>query len=103
MFDPFDNSDPWNPAWTTNIGTPAATKQQVGSGWMRLYTGGAALVNPNPTISQKAAANHFDGGFFLGSRAGTALNHLCDQSAHILLGEAGRNPIVGAATYGLAI
>ncbi len=52
MFDPFDNSDPWNPAWTTDIGTPAAAKQQVGSGWMRAYTGGIALVNPSPSSSQ---------------------------------------------------
>jgi hypothetical protein len=52
MFDPFDNSDPWNPAWTTNIGSPAAAKQQVGAGWMRVYTGGVALVNPSPSVSQ---------------------------------------------------
>jgi hypothetical protein len=52
MFDPFDNSDPWNAAWTTNIGTPAAAKQQIGSGWMRRYTGGMALVNPSPSVSQ---------------------------------------------------
>jgi hypothetical protein len=52
MFDPIDNSDPWNPAWTTNIGAPAAAKQQVGNGWMRLYTGGVALVNPSASVSQ---------------------------------------------------
>lgn len=34
-----DNSDPWNQAWTTDIGQPAAVKQQVGVGWMRQYTG----------------------------------------------------------------
>jgi hypothetical protein len=52
MFDPLDNSDPWNPAWTTDIGTPAAAKQKVGSGRMRAYTGGVALVNPSPSASQ---------------------------------------------------
>jgi hypothetical protein len=52
MFDPYDNSDPWNVAWTTNIGVPAAAKQQIGSGWMRRYTGGVALVNPSPSVSQ---------------------------------------------------
>jgi Hypothetical glycosyl hydrolase family 15 len=52
MFDPYDNSDPWNAAWTTDIGVPAAAKQQIGSGWMRRYTGGVALVNPSPSVSQ---------------------------------------------------
>ena len=47
-----DNSDPWNPAWTTDIGQPAAVKQQVGVGWMRKYSGGMALVNPSPNDSQ---------------------------------------------------
>ena len=48
MFDPFDNSDPWNPAWTTDIGQPAAAKQQVGSGWMRAYTGRGRARQPEP-------------------------------------------------------
>jgi hypothetical protein len=52
IFSPVDNSNPWNPAWTTNIGTPTAAKRQVGSGWMRRYTGGIALVNPSPSRSQ---------------------------------------------------
>jgi Hypothetical glycosyl hydrolase family 15 len=52
MFDPIDNSDPWNPVWTTGIGTPTAAKQAVGTGWMRFYSGGVALVNPSPSTSQ---------------------------------------------------
>ncbi len=52
IFNPTDNSDPWNPAWTTNIGQPAATSQQVGTGWMRQYTNGIALVNPDPNNPQ---------------------------------------------------
>ena len=45
-------SDPWNPAWTTNIGTPSAARFQVGVGWRRNYTGGTVLVNPSPTTAQ---------------------------------------------------
>jgi hypothetical protein len=52
MFNPLDNSDPWNPVWTTSIGSPAAAKRRVGAGWMRRYTAGVALVNPNPSRSQ---------------------------------------------------
>jgi len=52
IFNPTDNTDPWNTSWTVDIGQPAAAKQQVGSGWMRQYTGGVALVNPSPTSSQ---------------------------------------------------
>ena len=46
------SSDPWNPAWTTYIGTPSAARYQVGVGWRRNYTGGTALVNPSPTTAQ---------------------------------------------------
>jgi len=45
-------SDPANGAWTTDIGTPAGPKQQVGVGWERPYTAGTVLVNPSPTASQ---------------------------------------------------
>jgi hypothetical protein len=47
-----DGSNPSNAAWTTDIGSPLAAKQQVGVGWMRSYTGGIALVNPSPGTSQ---------------------------------------------------
>ena len=40
--------DPWNPAWTTDIGTPTAARYQVGVGWRRDYSGGTVLVNPSP-------------------------------------------------------
>jgi hypothetical protein len=46
------NSDVWHQAWTTDIGKPAGLKQRVGTGWMRPYTGGIALVNPSPSKSQ---------------------------------------------------
>ncbi len=52
IFNPTDNSDPWDSSWTTDIGQPAAAKQEIGTGWMRRYTDGIALVNPSPTSSQ---------------------------------------------------
>ena len=52
IFNPTDNSDPWNTAWTTDIGQPAGAKQHIGSGWMRQYTSGIALVNPSASASQ---------------------------------------------------
>jgi hypothetical protein len=50
-----DNSDPWNAAWTIDIGLPAGSKQRVGAGWLRRYTRGVALVNPSPSNSQTFA------------------------------------------------
>jgi hypothetical protein len=47
-----NNTDPGSSAWTTDIGTPTAAKQQVGVGWMRTYSGGITLVNPSPSSSQ---------------------------------------------------
>ena len=46
------SADPWNPAWTTDIGAPSGAMYAVGSGWRRDYTGGTVIVNPNkPTGS----------------------------------------------------
>jgi hypothetical protein len=45
-------ADPWNPAWTTNVGRPASARQRVGVGWMRRYTDGMALVNPSVSKAQ---------------------------------------------------
>jgi Hypothetical glycosyl hydrolase family 15 len=52
MFMPSDAVDPWNPAWTTDIGTPLAPRYQVGVGWRRDYSAGTALVNPNASSAQ---------------------------------------------------
>src|SRR5436190_2114217 len=52
MYGATDGSDPTNSSWTTSIGQPAAAKQQLGVGWMRLYSAGVALVNPSPTSPQ---------------------------------------------------
>jgi hypothetical protein len=52
MYAATDGSDPTSSAWTTSIGQPAASKQQVGVGWMRVYSGGVAVVNPSATSAQ---------------------------------------------------
>jgi Hypothetical glycosyl hydrolase family 15 len=53
IYEPDDGaSNPWNPAWTANIGLPAAPKQRIGNGWLRRYSAGVTLVNPSPTASQ---------------------------------------------------
>ena len=53
IYEPEDHdANPWNPAWTANIGRPAAPKQRVGNGWLRRYSAGLTLVNPNPAGSQ---------------------------------------------------
>src|SRR5262249_23082709 len=41
------NIDPWNAAWTQNIGTPTGAMYAVGKGWRRDYTNGTVIVNPN--------------------------------------------------------
>ena len=53
IYEPTDHdTNPWNPAWTADIGTPAAAKQRVGTGWLRRYSAGLTLVNPDPDHSQ---------------------------------------------------
>ena len=46
------STDPTNGAWTADIGTPTAQKEQVGVGWERAYSGGTVLVNPSASVSQ---------------------------------------------------
>jgi hypothetical protein len=46
---------PLSIAWTTSVGRPAAPKQQVGVGWMRRYSAGIALVDPDPGAAQRFA------------------------------------------------
>jgi hypothetical protein len=53
IYEPEDHdTNPWNPAWTADIGRPAAPKRRVGSGWLRRYSDGLSLVNPDPAASQ---------------------------------------------------
>ena len=52
MFNPDGGGDPWNAAWTTDVGLPTAARYKVGVGWRRDYSGGTVLVNPSATASQ---------------------------------------------------
>jgi Hypothetical glycosyl hydrolase family 15 len=45
--------DPWNGAWTRDIGHPEGPKQRVGTTWLRRYSAGVALVNPDPARAQR--------------------------------------------------
>jgi hypothetical protein len=47
-----EDANPWNSAWTADIGRPAAPKQRVGAGWLRRYSAGVSIVNPSPSSSQ---------------------------------------------------
>jgi hypothetical protein len=51
IYDPSNDAAP-NFAWSPDIGRPAAPKQRVGSGWLRRYASGIAVVNPAPSSSQ---------------------------------------------------
>ena len=44
--------DPYAPGWTTDLGTPTGPRARVGVAWLRLFSGGAAVLNPSPTTSQ---------------------------------------------------
>ncbi len=46
-------SDPWNGAWTLDVGRPLAAKQRVGVAWLRRYSRGVALVDPDPARAQR--------------------------------------------------
>jgi hypothetical protein len=53
VYQPTDRRDPWNGAWTRDIGRPEAPKRRVGVAWLRTYSRGIALVNPDPSRSQR--------------------------------------------------
>jgi hypothetical protein len=45
---PTDGSDPWNTAWTADVGQPSAAKTQITPNvWLRTFTGGTVVVNAN--------------------------------------------------------
>ena len=56
--------DPWNAAWTQNIGTPSGAMYAVSTGWRRDYTAGTVIVNPNAPsagpITFNLGANYTD-------------------------------------------
>jgi hypothetical protein len=58
LYQPTDRQDPWNGAWTRDIGRPQAPKRRVGVAWLRTYSGGIVLVNPDPSRSQQLDLGH---------------------------------------------
>jgi putative glycosyl hydrolase-like family 15 (GHL15) protein len=55
-FDPNPDSDPWNPAWTSEIGLPRGPKVRRGVGWEREFTDGSVYVNPSSSQAQSFSA-----------------------------------------------
>ena len=53
VYAPNNNGDPWNGAWTQNLGRPLGRKHAVGAGWLRRYRHGVVLLNPSPSRSQR--------------------------------------------------
>jgi hypothetical protein len=53
VYQPDDQQDPWNGAWTRDIGRPVAPKHRVGVAWLRRYSSGIALVNPDASRTQR--------------------------------------------------
>jgi len=47
-----DNGDPWNAAYTLDVGKPKGARYAVGVGWRREYSGGTVLVNPHYSKAQ---------------------------------------------------
>jgi putative glycosyl hydrolase-like family 15 (GHL15) protein len=45
-------TDPWNPAWTTDVGRPLGRMQAVGAGWRRTFSRGTVIVNPSASSEQ---------------------------------------------------
>ncbi len=94
MYGNNDGSDPTSSAWTTSIGTPAAAKQQVGVGWMRRYSGGVVLVDPDPTTAQTF---NLGGGYLTPAGATTTSVTLQPVTAMILTAT-GQNATTTTAT-----
>jgi len=55
VYEPTNNGDAWNDAWTQNLGRPRGRKRAVGAGWLRRYRHGVVLLNPSPSVSQRFA------------------------------------------------
>lgn len=52
IYQPTDHQDPWNGAWTRDVGRPDGPKRRVGVAWLRPYSGGVVVVNPDASRSQ---------------------------------------------------
>jgi hypothetical protein len=55
FYRPSENTDPWSPDWTTDIGSPTNARYAVGAGWRRDFTGGTVVVDPSSKASQTFA------------------------------------------------
>jgi putative glycosyl hydrolase-like family 15 (GHL15) protein len=55
VYQPTDNGDAWNNAWTQDLGRPVGRKHAVGAGWMRRYRHGVVLLNPSAAAGQRFA------------------------------------------------
>lgn len=53
VYEPTNHGDPWNGAWTQNLGRPLGRRRAVGVGWLRRYRGGIVLLNPSPLRPQR--------------------------------------------------
>jgi hypothetical protein len=52
VYQPTAKADPWNGAWTRSLGRPEGPKRRVGVAWLRRYSRGLVLVNPDASRSQ---------------------------------------------------
>lgn len=55
VYEPTNDTNPWNGAWTQNLGRPLGAKRAVGAGWLRRYRRGVVLLNPSPSRTQTFA------------------------------------------------
>jgi hypothetical protein len=52
FFNPQTAADPWQEAWTADVGHPVAARYRVGAGWRRDYSGGTVLLDPSASHPQ---------------------------------------------------
>jgi len=55
VYQPTGQEDPWNGAWTRDVGRPTGLKRRIGVAWLRRYSQGVVLVDPDPARSQRVA------------------------------------------------
>ena len=52
FFSPRAEVDPWQQAWTADVGRPVAPRHRVGYGWRRDFAQGTVLLNPSASHPQ---------------------------------------------------
>jgi hypothetical protein len=55
FFSPRAEVDPWQQAWTADVGRPVAPRYRVGYGWRRDFAQGTVLLNPSSSHPQAFA------------------------------------------------